>query len=77
MSEHHGAPKAHEPHALHEEDTKGPHDPRNTQDENCRRCYAVYETNEERLWFLRHGRGTIHRLLKANRTGSRLYSKVK
>ena len=26
MSEHHDAPKAHEPHALHEEDAKGPHD---------------------------------------------------
>jgi len=26
MSEHHDAPKAHEPHAIHEEHTKGPHD---------------------------------------------------
>jgi len=25
MSEHHDAPKAHEPHALHEEHAKGPH----------------------------------------------------
>ncbi len=25
MSEHHDAPKAHEPHALHEEHSKGPH----------------------------------------------------
>ncbi|HEV2646136.1 MAG TPA: DUF3606 domain-containing protein [Acidobacteriaceae bacterium] len=32
MSEHHDSqkatPKAHEPHALHEEHTKGPHDPK-------------------------------------------------
>jgi len=28
MSEHHDAPKAHEPHAIHEEHTKGPHDPK-------------------------------------------------
>ena len=28
MSEHHDAPKAHEPHAIHEEPTKGPHDPK-------------------------------------------------
>ncbi len=27
MSEHHDAPKAHEPHAAHEEHSKGPHDP--------------------------------------------------
>jgi hypothetical protein len=26
MSEHHDAPKAHEPHAIHEEHSKGPHD---------------------------------------------------
>jgi hypothetical protein len=26
MSEHHDAPKAHEPHAIHEEQVKGPHD---------------------------------------------------
>jgi hypothetical protein len=26
MSEHHDAPKAHEPHAIHEEHAKGPHD---------------------------------------------------
>jgi hypothetical protein len=29
MSEHHDAPKAHEPHAPHEEHSKGPHDPNN------------------------------------------------
>ena len=29
MSEHHGAPKSSEPHALHEDRvTKGPHDPK-------------------------------------------------
>ena len=28
MSEHHDAPKAHEPHALHEEPAKGPHNPK-------------------------------------------------
>ena len=28
MSEHHNAPKDHAPHALHEEHTKGPHDPK-------------------------------------------------
>ena len=28
MSEHHDAPKAHEPHALHEEHVKGPHNPK-------------------------------------------------
>jgi hypothetical protein len=28
MSEHHDAPKAHEPHALHEEHTKGPSNPK-------------------------------------------------
>jgi uncharacterized protein DUF3606 len=28
MSEHHDAPKAHEPHAIHEEHAKGPHDPK-------------------------------------------------
>jgi hypothetical protein len=28
MSEHHGAPKAHEPHALHDDPVKGPHDPK-------------------------------------------------
>jgi Protein of unknown function (DUF3606) len=28
MSEHHDAPKAHQPHAPHEEHTKGPHDPK-------------------------------------------------
>jgi hypothetical protein len=28
MSEHHDAPKAHEPHAAHEEHIAGPHDPR-------------------------------------------------
>ena len=28
MSEHHTAPKAHEPHAPHEEHVKGPHDPK-------------------------------------------------
>jgi hypothetical protein len=28
MSEHHDVPKGHEPHALHEEQTKGPHDPK-------------------------------------------------
>ena len=29
MSEHHDAPKAHEPHALHQDHpTKGPHDPK-------------------------------------------------
>jgi hypothetical protein len=27
MSKHHEAPKAHEPHAIHEELTKGAHDP--------------------------------------------------
>jgi hypothetical protein len=27
MSEHHDAPKSHEPHAAHEEHSKGPHDP--------------------------------------------------
>ena len=27
MSEHHDAPKAHEPHAAHEDHTAGPHDP--------------------------------------------------
>ena len=27
MSEHHDAPKPHEPHAVKEEHTKGPHDP--------------------------------------------------
>jgi hypothetical protein len=27
MSKHPDAPKAHEPHAIHEEHTKGPHDP--------------------------------------------------
>ena len=27
MSEHHDAPKAHEPHTPHEDHTKGPHDP--------------------------------------------------
>ena len=26
MSERHDAPKAHEPHAIHEEHAKGPHD---------------------------------------------------
>jgi hypothetical protein len=28
MSEHHDAPKAHEPHAIHETHAKGPHDPK-------------------------------------------------
>jgi Protein of unknown function (DUF3606) len=28
MSEHHDAPKAHEPHVPHEEQTAGPHDPK-------------------------------------------------
>ena len=28
MSEHHHEPKPHEAHALHEEHTKGPHDPK-------------------------------------------------
>jgi hypothetical protein len=28
MSEHHDEPKAHEPHAIHEVDVKGPHDPK-------------------------------------------------
>jgi len=28
MSEHHDAPKAHEPHAAHEEHSAGPHDPK-------------------------------------------------
>ena len=28
MTEHHHAPKAHEPHAIHEEHMKGPHDPK-------------------------------------------------
>ena len=28
MSEHRDLPKAHEPHALHEEHTRGPHDPK-------------------------------------------------
>ncbi len=28
MSEHHNAPKVHEPHPIHEEPTKGPHDAR-------------------------------------------------
>ena len=28
MSEHHDAPKAHEPHAAHQEHTAGPHDPK-------------------------------------------------
>lgn len=28
MSEHHNTPKAHEPHALHDDHTKGPHDPK-------------------------------------------------
>jgi Protein of unknown function (DUF3606) len=28
MPKHHGALKAHEPHALHEDHTKGPHDPK-------------------------------------------------
>jgi Protein of unknown function (DUF3606) len=26
MSQHHNAPKVHEPHTLHEEPAKGPHD---------------------------------------------------
>jgi Protein of unknown function (DUF3606) len=30
MSEHHDAPKAHEPHAPHEEHTKGPSNPKET-----------------------------------------------
>jgi hypothetical protein len=29
MSEHNNAPKGHEPHAIHEEHNKGPHDPKN------------------------------------------------
>jgi hypothetical protein len=28
MTEHHDAPKSYEPHAIHEEHTKGPHDPK-------------------------------------------------
>jgi len=28
MSEHHDAPKAHEPHTLHEEPTRSPHNPK-------------------------------------------------
>lgn len=28
MSEHHDSPKAHQPHALHEDHVKGPHDPK-------------------------------------------------
>ena len=28
MSEHHEAPKAHEPHAPHEDHSAGPHDPK-------------------------------------------------
>jgi Protein of unknown function (DUF3606) len=28
MSEHHDAPKAHEPHAAHEDHSAGPHDPK-------------------------------------------------
>ena len=28
MSEHHDVKKAHEPHAIHEEHAKGPHDPK-------------------------------------------------
>src|ERR1035437_3665006 len=28
MSEHHDAPKAHEPHTVHEEHTKGPNNPK-------------------------------------------------
>jgi hypothetical protein len=28
MSEHHDAPKTHDPHAIHEVDVKGPHDPK-------------------------------------------------
>ena len=28
MSEHHDVKKAHEPHPIHEEHAKGPHDPR-------------------------------------------------
>ena len=28
MSEHHNEPKEHAPHAVHEEHTKGPHDPK-------------------------------------------------
>jgi Protein of unknown function (DUF3606) len=28
MSEHHDTPKAHEPHALHEDHAKGPRDPK-------------------------------------------------
>ena len=28
MTEHHNGPKAHEAHALHEEQVKGPHDPK-------------------------------------------------
>ena len=28
MSEHHEAPKIHNPHPIHEEHTKGPHDPK-------------------------------------------------
>jgi hypothetical protein len=28
MTEHHNGPKVHEPHALHEEQAKGPHDPK-------------------------------------------------
>jgi hypothetical protein len=28
MPEHHDTPKSHEPHAIHEEQSKGPHDPK-------------------------------------------------
>ena len=28
MSEHHHEPKEHAPHAVHEEESKGPHDPK-------------------------------------------------
>jgi hypothetical protein len=34
MSEHHDAPKAHEPHAPHEERTAQPHDPNNLKQIN-------------------------------------------
>jgi len=37
MSEHHDAPKAHEPHALHEEHVKGPHNPKEGQTQQ--RCH--------------------------------------
>jgi Protein of unknown function (DUF3606) len=49
MSEHHDVPKNHEPHALHEEHTKGPHDPNNVTGDQLHEAIRAHGTHVEKV----------------------------